>query len=119
MNKYVDRFIQSVREEMSLGAGGGTGYKGSDKTDSGSPTAGYDPVLGFDGRKKKYNRLSKDLQDATRALKKMFGLGKLQVLESKLDIYEDLSKEMLDKLERAVTTISENSNRVDCSFGKT
>ena len=42
----------------------------------------------------------------------MFGLGKLQVLESKLDIYEDLSKEMLDKLERAVTTISENSNRV-------
>ena len=41
-----------------------------------------------------------------------FGLGKLAVLESKLDIYEDLSKEMLDKLERAVTTISENSNRV-------
>lgn len=42
----------------------------------------------------------------------MFGLGKLAILESKLDIYEDLSKEMLDKLERAVTTISENSNRV-------
>ena len=41
-----------------------------------------------------------------------FGFGKLAVLESKLDIYEDLSKEMLDKLERAVTTISENSNRV-------
>ena len=41
-----------------------------------------------------------------------FGLGKLQVLESKLDIYEDLSKEMLDKLERAVTTISENSNKI-------
>jgi DNA polymerase II small subunit/DNA polymerase delta subunit B len=41
-----------------------------------------------------------------------FGLGKLAVLESKLDIYEDLSKEMLDKLERAVGTISENSNRV-------
>lgn len=41
-----------------------------------------------------------------------FGLGKLQVLEQKLDIYEDLSKEMLDKLERAVGTISENSNRV-------
>ena len=38
--------------------------------------------------------------------------GKLQVLESKLDIYEDLSKEMLDKLERAVATISDNSNRV-------
>tara|TARA_B100001094_G_scaffold122028_1_gene117785 strand:+ start:5936 stop:6322 length:387 start_codon:yes stop_codon:yes gene_type:complete len=42
----------------------------------------------------------------------MLGLGKIQVLESKLDIYEDLSKEMLDKLERAVGTISENSNRV-------
>jgi hypothetical protein len=41
-----------------------------------------------------------------------FGLGKIQVLESKLDIYEDLSKEMLDKLERAVTTISENSNKI-------
>ena len=41
-----------------------------------------------------------------------FGLGKLAVLESKLDIYEDLSKEMLDKLEIAVGTISENSNRV-------
>ena len=42
----------------------------------------------------------------------MLGLGKLQVLESKIDIYEDLSKEMLDKLERAVTTISENSNKI-------
>jgi hypothetical protein len=40
------------------------------------------------------------------------GFGKLQVLESKLNIYEDLSKEMLDKLERAVATISDNSNRV-------
>ena len=41
-----------------------------------------------------------------------FGLGKLAQLETKLDIYEELSKEMLDKLERAVATISENSNRV-------
>lgn len=41
-----------------------------------------------------------------------FGLGKLEVLQSKLDIYEDLSKEMLDKLERAVSTISENSNKI-------
>ena len=40
------------------------------------------------------------------------GFGKLAVLESKLDIYEDLSKEMLEKLERAVFTISENSNKV-------
>lgn len=42
----------------------------------------------------------------------MLGLGRLQVIESKLEIYEDLSKEMLDKLERAVGTISENSNKV-------
>jgi len=42
----------------------------------------------------------------------MFGLAKLEVLQSKLDIYEDLSKEMLDKLERAVSTISENSNKI-------
>jgi hypothetical protein len=41
-----------------------------------------------------------------------FGLEKLAVLESKLNIYEDLSKEMLDKLERAVASISESSNRV-------
>jgi|TARA_B100000073_G_C23701009_1_gene560338 hypothetical protein len=41
-----------------------------------------------------------------------FGLGRLEGLQTKLDIYEDLSKEMLDKLERAVSTISENSNKV-------
>jgi hypothetical protein len=41
-----------------------------------------------------------------------FGFGRLAVLESKLDIYEDLSKEMLDKLERAVGTISDNSNKI-------
>ena len=42
----------------------------------------------------------------------MFGLGKLAVLESKLNIYEELSKEMLDKLEKAVGTISDNSNKI-------
>ena len=32
-----------------------------------------------------------------------FGVGKyIAVLESKLDIYEDLSQQMLEKLERAV-----------------
>lgn len=42
-----------------------------------------------------------------------FGTSKdLAVLESKFQIYEELSKEMLDKLERAVATISENSNRI-------
>ena len=42
----------------------------------------------------------------------MLGLGKLRGLESILDIYEDLSKEMLDKLERAVSSIQETNNRV-------
>lgn len=41
-----------------------------------------------------------------------FGLQKLAVLESKLDIYEDLSKEMLLKLERAVEKISEGNNNI-------
>ena len=45
-----------------------------------------------------------------------FGLGKIAVLESKLDIYEDLSKEMLDKLEKAVGTISKNSNKIAVIF---
>lgn len=41
-----------------------------------------------------------------------FGIGRLSVLESKVNIYEELSKEMLGKLENAVATISENSNKV-------
>lgn len=40
-----------------------------------------------------------------------FGLGRLSTLEAKLDIYEDLSKEMLDKLERAVSSIQQNTNQ--------
>jgi hypothetical protein len=43
----------------------------------------------------------------------MFGFGKdLEVLEAKFQIYEDLSKEMLDKLERAVDKISESNQNV-------
>ena len=42
----------------------------------------------------------------------MFGSAKLEVLQAKLDIYEGLSKEMLVKLERAVSTISDNSNKI-------
>lgn len=42
-----------------------------------------------------------------------FGLGtNLAVLEGKFQIYEDLSKEMLDKLERAVDKISESNQQV-------
>jgi hypothetical protein len=43
-----------------------------------------------------------------------FGFGKteLTVLEAKFSIYEDLSKEMLDKLERAVDKISESNQNV-------
>ena len=39
-------------------------------------------------------------------------LSKVAVLESKLEIYEDLSKEMLAKLEAAVDKISEGNNRI-------
>jgi len=43
----------------------------------------------------------------------MFGIGKdIEVLEAKFQIYEDLSKEMLDKLERAVDKISEGNQAV-------
>lgn len=43
----------------------------------------------------------------------MFGIGKdIEVLEAKFQIYEDLSKEMLDKLERAVDKISESNQNV-------
>ena len=45
--------------------------------------------------------------------RKMFSQGsKVAVLESKLDIYEDLSREMLTKLEAAVDKISEGNNRI-------
>lgn len=37
---------------------------------------------------------------------------KLAVLESKLDIYEELSREMLSKLESAVDKISEGNSRI-------
>jgi septal ring factor EnvC (AmiA/AmiB activator) len=37
---------------------------------------------------------------------------KVAVLESKLDMYEDLSREMLSKLESAVEKISEGNNRI-------
>lgn len=43
----------------------------------------------------------------------MFSQGsKIAVLESKLSMYEDLSKEMLSKLERAVEKISEVNNQI-------
>lgn len=50
----------------------------------------------------------------------MFGNGspKLEVLESKLNIYEGLSREMLDKLESAVEKISESNNRIALILAK-
>jgi hypothetical protein len=42
----------------------------------------------------------------------MFSNSKVEVLESKLDMYEDLSREMLAKLENAVEKISEGNNRI-------
>jgi DNA polymerase II small subunit/DNA polymerase delta subunit B len=50
-----------------------------------------------------------------------FGLDKqkdLAVLEGKFQIYEDLSKEMLDKLERAVEKISEGNQKVALILAK-
>ncbi len=42
----------------------------------------------------------------------MFGKAKLEVLESKFEIYEDLSKQMIDKLETAVDKIGESNNKI-------
>ena len=42
----------------------------------------------------------------------MFTNSKVDVLESKLTIYEDLSREMLSKLESAVEKISEGNNHI-------
>ena len=42
----------------------------------------------------------------------MFSDPKVAVLESKFDMYEELSKEMLAKLESAVEKISEGNNRI-------
>lgn len=43
---------------------------------------------------------------------------KLAVLESKLGIYEELSREMLSKLESAVEKISEGNNRIAMILAK-
>lgn len=43
---------------------------------------------------------------------------KLAVLESKLNIYEDLSREMLSKLEAAVDKISEGNSRIATILAK-
>lgn len=43
---------------------------------------------------------------------------KLAVLESKLNIYEDLSREMLSKLESAVDKISEGNSRIASILAK-
>ena len=45
-------------------------------------------------------------------------LAKLDVLESKLNIYESLSREMLDKLENAVDKISEGNSRIATILAK-
>lgn len=45
-------------------------------------------------------------------------IAKLDVLESKLNIYESLSREMLDKLENAVDKISEGNSRIAAILAK-
>ena len=51
------------------------------------------------------------LDDLRKKNRTMFS-SKVDVLESKLTIYEDLSKEMLEKLETAVQKISEGNTRI-------
>lgn len=48
----------------------------------------------------------------------MFLTPKVAVLESKLDIYEELSKEMLAKLESAVEKISEGNSQIASILAK-
>ena len=48
----------------------------------------------------------------------MLSGSKLAVLESKLGIYEDLSREMLSKLESAVDKISEGNSRIATILAK-
>lgn len=45
--KKLDRIIDIIRENMVVGAAGFTGA-----ADPKGPTAGFDPVMGFSGRKK-------------------------------------------------------------------
>ena len=108
---YLDRVISKIRSLKEEAVAAPTVNVGSGNI-AGTAEAGDNPPV----RKKKryiYQKNSRKLWSQFLKGRYMaFGLGKLAVLESKLDIYEDLSKEMLDKLERAVATISENSNRV-------
>ena len=48
----------------------------------------------------------------------MFSVSKVAQLEAKLDIYEDLSREMLAKLENAVDKISEGNARIATILAK-
>jgi len=50
--------------------------------------------------------------------RKMFSDSKVAQLEAKLDIYEDLSREMLAKLENAVDKISEGNARIATILAK-
>lgn len=72
MDKHkLDKIINSIREEMAMSlGGGGAGYKGSGPTDSGTPTAGYDPALGYDGRKKKYKKLNMFYKDSIKSIQR-------------------------------------------------
>ena len=57
-------------------------------------------------------------KDLNRRYKMFSQESKLAVLESKLGIYEDLSREMLSKLEAAVDKISEGNSRIATILAK-
>ena len=102
LDKIIN-IVRTLKEE-----GGPTMAMGNGQI-AGSSEAGDNPPV---RKKNKKDISSREILARIGSSKMAFGLGKLAVLESKLDIYEDLSKEMLDKLERAVGTISENSNKI-------
>lgn len=95
---------------MVANAPGGSGGF-SQSSDAAGPTAGYDPVM-----KKRQIKMPpgsrKKWLDHLRGKKVFSQDSKVAVLESKLNIYEDLSREMLTKLEAAVEKISEGNNRI-------
>ena len=55
---------------------------------------------------------------STKGIEMFSADSKLAVLESKLNIYEDLSREMLSKLESAVDKISEGNSRIATILAK-
>ena len=107
LRKIINILREHLQEEMP------TMSVGHGKI-AGTVEAGDDPPV----RKKKkkiMHLLESGPEKLVRLLQEeqpMLGRSKVEVLESKLDIYEDLSKQMLEKLEKFMSSIQENSNKI-------